>query len=51
MKMLYFVTLLVLRGLSPLELSRHAVELEKRAMHLSLEEGTYITKVRNLKDQ
>lgn len=36
------VILLVLRSLSSVELSRHAVELEKRSIQLSLEEGKYI---------
>lgn len=40
--------LTVLLRLSPLELSRHAVELEKRAIQLTIEEGTKINVVDNL---
>ncbi|KAI5327101.1 hypothetical protein L3X38_026497 [Prunus dulcis] len=34
-----------LRQLSPSELSRHAVELEKRSMQLSVEEGKLYAKI------
>ncbi|GAB2267552.1 hypothetical protein Dimus_002532 [Dionaea muscipula] len=37
-----------LRSLSSAELSKHAVELEKRAIHLSLEEGKELQRVRSL---
>lgn len=36
------IDLLVLRSLSAVGRSRHAVELEKRAIHLLLEEGNQI---------
>lgn len=32
----------MLRSLSSVELSRHAVELEKRSIKLSLEEGNHV---------
>jgi len=37
--------LAVLRSLSSVELSKHAVELEKRSIQLSLEEGNEIVVV------
>ena len=53
LKILYLlgVFVSVLRCLSPAELSRHAVELEKRSMQLSVEEGTYVTKLEKFQNK